>query len=694
MSLCMNQCLKRFPLVSFSRYASTAAASRASKSVAPDTNPNSSTVDVPEIVKGKKRSPRKPKSPPPQPHALGKSKLQEHLNDLAETNGKVVLADIERCRPASHTTPGTPAYEEEYNSLFKKISDSFNVKQLRSFAKMYGISLPSVRQKQEFVVAIMEEWNWPSLTTIREKQKEVEPGVETIPLTPTAAFLILGKDGVDSHSLSNKYHVRMTYLTNPLALRIEGPIGSIKIIKAHIADLNANIMEDVFELPVDKPIRSDLLHRISRLSGALTQSFGENKACILLFRALREVDFFVEVRVAFNGNNARTASVAKRLAARAVCEETHSEQKHLYFHLPPTAPTPDPAVASTSFPHDYALYPFLSPRSLPWTVNAGGVFRVRRVEDSLSTGAENLKKTGGLLMGRGRMINLQRQEMDLRTLLLAGYSESPFSSRMISASIGHILVTSPPGPVSIAPPLALQGQWKLPYFLGWMEKQSEPTVFSPTLPAGLLESQPVQPKMLHRLIYHAVNTENDVAAARKIIRVELVLPHSIKENFELGARESISSTCWVGRKVELDVMMPDRPADIQFSFFDSTILADDLWPASLAEYISNLRSFLLYQDRDASQPETPLTVTHEGTTYVLHSSSTVRQNMESVVESETIRILTESTVDLEGDQKSTSCEVICDDIVSEASWKMFLQQCDSLSTTPTTKQSTHAAPQL
>ncbi|KAJ6519930.1 hypothetical protein C8R45DRAFT_953295 [Mycena sanguinolenta] len=677
MSLCMNQCFKRFPLVSFSRYASTAAATRANNSVAPDTNPTSSSV--PKVVKVKKRSPRKPKSPSPQPHILGKSKLQEHLNNLAETNGKLVLADIERCRPPSHTTPGTPPYEEEYNSLFKKISDSFNVKQLRHFAKMYGISLPSVRPKQEFVVAIMDEWNWPSLTTIREKQQEAEPGVETIPLTPTAAFLILGKDGIDSHSLSNKYHVRMTYMTNPLALRVEGPIGSIKLIQAHVADLNANIMEDVFELPVNKPIRSDLLHRISRLSGALAQSFGENK-----------------VRVAFNKNNARTASIAKRLAARAVCEETDSKQKQLYFHLPPSAPTPDPTVASTSFPHDYALYPFLSPRALPWTINAGGVFRVRRVEDSLSTGAEDLKKTGGLLMGRGRMINLQRQETDLRTLLLLGYSDSPFNSRTISASIGHILVTSPPGPVSIAPPLPLQGQWRLPYFLGWMEKQSEPTIFSPTLPAGLLESQPVQPKMLHRLIYHAVDTEDDVAAARKIIRVELNLPHSIKEHFELEAQESISSTCWVGRKVELDVMMPGRPADIQFSFFDSNILADDVWPASLAEYISNLKAFLLYQDRDASQPETPLTVTHEGTTYVLHSSSTVRQTIESV-ESDNlsvVRIITESAVDLEGDQKSTSCEVICDDIVSEASWKFFLQQCDSLSTTPTTKQPTHAAPQL
>ncbi|KAJ7235909.1 hypothetical protein B0H12DRAFT_1238648 [Mycena haematopus] len=643
----------------------------------------SSDVQVPEVVKIQKRSPRKSKPLSLPPDVVGKNKLREHLNKLAETNGNLVLADIERCRPPSHTTPGTPAYEAEYNSLFKKISDSFNVKQLRHFAKLYGLSLPSVRTKQEYVDAIMEEWNWPSLAAIREKQKEAEPAVETIPLTPTGAFLILGKDGVDSHSLSNKHHVRMTYLKNPLALQVEGPMGSIKAIKAHIADLNANIAEDLFELPVDKPIRSDLLHRISRLSGALAQNFGNNKAWIL-FRSICEVDFSGQVRVSFNKNTPRTAFVAKRLAARAVCEETDSRQKQLYFHLPPSAPTPDPLAASTSFPHDYALYPFLSPRSLSWTVNASGVFRVRRVEDYLSTGAEDVKKTGGLLMGRGRMVTLQRHEVDLRTLLLAGYSESPFSSRVVSASIGHVLVTSPPGPVSIAPPLPLRGQWRLPYFLGWMEKQSEPTVFSPTLPAGLFESQPVQPKMLHRLIYHAVNIESDVAAARNIIQVELVLPGTIRESFELeeSARESVLSTCWVGGKSIW------TPADIRFSLVDSTVLADDLWPASLAEYISNLRAFLLYQDRDASQPESPLTVTHEDITYVLHSSSTVRQNVESAESGNLsgIRILTESALDLEGDQKSTSCQVICNDMIAETSWRSFLQQCDSMSTTPTTKE--------
>jgi hypothetical protein len=128
-------------------------------------------------------------------------------------------------------------------------------------------------------------------------------------LTPPQAFLLLGKggitngpplcllnrclDGVDSRSLSNMYHVRMTYLANPLSLQVEGKVKSLKQFAKHLDDLKAvramidkgwlilmltqAITEEVFELPTDTPIRSYLLHRISRLSGALTENFGQQK---------------------------------------------------------------------------------------------------------------------------------------------------------------------------------------------------------------------------------------------------------------------------------------------------------------------------------------------------------------------------------------------------------------------------------
>ncbi|KAJ6575225.1 hypothetical protein B0H19DRAFT_1127757 [Mycena capillaripes] len=656
MSLCINRCLKRFPLVSFPRYYASAATSRVRK-----------TALNPEIAQAKKRASRKKALP--RSTVLDSSEIQKHLTQVAETNGHLVLADIERCRPPVHATPGTPVYKMEYTTLLKKINDSFNVKQLRQFMKFYGISLPSARAKSECSVAIMDHWGWPSLTVLEEKERDSEMDVETIPLTPCEAFLILGKDGVDSRSLSIQYHVRMTYLANPLSLQVEGKVGSLRELKKHIAGLKEEIADDVFELPVGKPIKSDLLRRISRLSGALTENFGENK-----------------IRVSFNKNNSRTALVAKRLAARAVCEDNGSNQTQTLFYLPPSAPSPSPI---SPFLHDYALYPFLSPRSLPWTVNTSGVFRVRRVEKWLSSGgSEDLKKTGGLLMGRGHLVTTQQQETDLRTMLL-GDSDSPSSSRVVTASIGHILLSSPSGrEVSLAPPLPLQGQWKLSHLLGWMEQQSASTVFSPTLPTILINSRPVQPRILHRLVYHA---GNNTQADRKILKVELVLPRSVKETASLPDPSNESSAleeptfhakCWSGQEVDIDVLMPDRPADIRFSILESIVLPGDQWPTILEEYISNLRAFLTYQDREASQPETPLTFVHQGAIYVLHSSSTVRQNTEptETADPSSVQLVTESSLDLEGDQKFASCQVICNDLESETSWNSFLRYCDSMST--------------
>ncbi|KAJ6503426.1 hypothetical protein C8R47DRAFT_1106099 [Mycena vitilis] len=657
MALSMSHCLKRLPLASFSRcYAS--AASRATKPPVLDQGTTSKSAKA--IKRPGKRS-KKVVEEPPTPRS---NEIEKHLTQLAETNGQLVLADIERCRPIKRSTPGTPVYATEFTDVLKKVTDSFNTKQLREFITLYGISPPLERSKVTYATAILEEWGWPSLASLRQVERDSEMDTETFPLTPPEAFLILGKDGTDSRSLSIQYHVRMTYLANPLSLQVEGKVGSLRKLRTHISDLKEAITEDVFELPVDKPIRTDLLHRISRLSGALTENFGQNK-----------------VRVSYVKNNPRAALVAKRLAARAVCEENESKPTQSFFHVPPSAPSPSPV---SPFVHEYALYPFLTPRSLPWTVSASGVFRVRRVEDWLSAGSsEDPKKTGGLTSGRGHMVTRQQETTDLRTLLLADYSAHPSSLRTVTASIGHILLTSPPGQqASLIPPKELQGQWKLPHLLNWMDEKAAPTAFSPTLPPLLLHSRPVRSKVLHRLTYEAANTGDD-SPARKTLKVELVLPRALKDSEDMSdpSEPVFHSKCWSGQKVDLDVMMPDRPADIRFSILDSVLLPADQWPAILEEHISNLRAFLLYQDRDASQPETPLTLVHEGVAYVLHSSSTVRQNVETTQsESPTVRLVTENSLDLEGDQKSASCQVICEDIQSTTDWKVFLSHCDSMST--------------
>lgn len=62
-------------------------------------------------------------------------------------------------------------------------------------------------------------------------------------------------------------------------------------------------------------------------------------------------------------------------------------------------------VPTSMFPRTYSVYPFLSPRSPPWTMNTSGAFRIRRVGEWLGSNAsEELQKTGGLAEGNGHFL--------------------------------------------------------------------------------------------------------------------------------------------------------------------------------------------------------------------------------------------------------------------------------------------------
>ena len=59
------------------------------------------------------------------------------------------------------------------------------------------------------------------------------------------------------------------------------------------------------------------------------------------------------------------------------------------------------------YPHSYALYPYFSPRSLPFTMHTNGSFRIRRVGEWLEFGSrEDVRRTGGLAGGDAHISTL------------------------------------------------------------------------------------------------------------------------------------------------------------------------------------------------------------------------------------------------------------------------------------------------
>lgn len=69
--------------------------------------------------------------------------------------------------------------------------------------------------------------------------------------------------------------------------------------------------------------------------------------------------------------------------------------------------------------------------------------------------------------------------------------------------------------------------------------------------------------------------------------------------------------------------------------------------------------------KDAVQPDPPLILHQDGQTWVLHTSATIRQNLENTEEptltedplQSSIKVLSESVLDLESNERTTVCEV-------------------------------------
>ena len=57
------------------------------------------------------------------------------------------------------------------------------------------------------------------------------------------------------------------------------------------------------------------------------------------------------------------------------------------------------------YPQAYALYPYLSPRQMPLTINQHHTFRVRRVDEWLTAGFRDFGKSEGLAEGEDRIFS-------------------------------------------------------------------------------------------------------------------------------------------------------------------------------------------------------------------------------------------------------------------------------------------------
>jgi hypothetical protein len=301
---------------------------------------------------------------------------------------------------------------------------------------------------------------------------------------------------------------------------------------------------------------------------------------------------------------------------------------------------------------------------------------------------------------------LRRDPINLKEILVQdphkNLTRPKGSKRVIQAYTGHILLTSPTSVhrASLLPPL--KGFWPFEKIMKWVQSSDSKAIFVPSLPSSLLDAPSTEPerKILHRLLYRVLREPCEAPTTphpTKIIKLEIILTKpkpdesrnasadALPENTEAPPPEVIETSsqdpcCWLGSESIADLMIPDRPMDLRFTVCDLLALNPGQEPTELQDYLTNLRAFLEYRNPDAARPDPPLTINHNGETYVLHSTSSVWQSAESLRSSEvmptSIKAISENTLDLESNQKSVSYQVVCDDQVSDVDWAEFLRNCD------------------
>ncbi|KAG8219894.1 hypothetical protein J3R82DRAFT_888 [Butyriboletus roseoflavus] len=618
---------------------------------------------------------------------LDPTRLDRYLASIRTADLEPTLDDVERCKPEGFSRADSSRYAAEYRNLLETLCRSFSKDQLRRFTQLYKLDpiwTRSSRRKTEYAESIIEKaWGWPSLKEMERKRRDTtEVLVKSFTITPSQLFLIMGKDGADLLQLSMQYSVHISLTSNPLALRVEGLRGSLKGLTEYISSFKKGIIDEIFELPTGHLIRPDLLQRISRLSGAYVENHGNRG----------------KVRICakdFNDINA-----AKRLALRASLEV--GTQAHTVCYDPPSKTRDSPIEISE--PHRYSIYPFVTPCSFPWTMHSGGAFRLRRVADWLGVDSyEDIASTGGLTHNPHRLLNLNQ--------------------------LGHILISSGDNSqrATIFPPL--RGTLSLPDALKWVETSGTPLTFVPSVPPALMTVTVGKRGVIHRLIYRTLpQIAGQISTVpQHVLRFEMELSgppststratqdlenspklknmqSSDKSNPSvdpLSSQGNVSqldslpetlncmwdSRCQVGRETYVNLMLPDRPMDVQLCVFDWDGITLMQQPQALREYADKLRCFLTNKAQ-LPQPDPPSTFRYEGRAYYLHDSLSLRQsnnpNLLSTIPSDCradnlVEVCSESIVDLQSTQKMELCQVKFDATIEGQSWKYFLAACDQLS---------------
>ncbi|KAF8198944.1 hypothetical protein BJ912DRAFT_683750 [Pholiota molesta] len=608
-----------------------------------------------------KKAPRKVVEPPTK-------KIETFLQRVESEKDILTLVDAERYNTPTIPDTRSPQYEVEYNQVMNNLIRSFSMLNLRKIFDLYKLPhLPMSRQtKVPYVQAILEHWGWTPIAVVRDTVLDETKASELrIPLRVEEAFLLMGKDGAELLSLAKRYAVNLSFSDHPMALKAKGLQGSLKRLEGYLKSFKKDIVSETTSLRQGQSLSSETLKSISRLSGAYLAS---------------EKDKF---HIFFHKSQPWTSKIAQYLAVQAASGQTADTTQAVYL------PDFETSKNAEHSPSTYSLYPFSPHQRLSWKIpSSNSISRLRRVGQWLETiHLQSNSAQRDENFDRSMLFDESNTNLKAQLLGQPSISRVPYSSLVVSACTGHFLFLSPTsqGQALVPPPLSQLDRMDISR---WNQEPPERFAFQQSVPTSILVSPADKEQHIRKLVYVEQATRNDHSNSARTLNLEIPQKsNSAQEN------EACKPTCYLSKEIRVNVLIPDRFTDIQFSAAGVHEILPSQFPAEFLSYIARLESGFVgfiyqYESHDLNQwfrsqeePQelAPFELEFDGITYTLNSDIYVHREFKEVsLHDMRINILMETHVDAGIGQNSSVCKILCEDYSTEAGWKNFLEQCNRL----------------
>ncbi|KAF8313815.1 hypothetical protein DL93DRAFT_2156006 [Clavulina sp. PMI_390] len=663
-----------------------------------------------------RRSSRK-KNTPQLPRAPSLPTTELYLESIMAGSGEPTLHDLSAFRPARLTqeTIESASYRSTYDAAISGMNRSFSRDQLVNLANEMIPNSVSHRMKKNAVMDyIMGKcWKLPHPTQVQKELRErTEIKKRVFPVSSAQLFSLLGQDGHLFKSLAATHHATLFVESNPsLAIRAEATRSNLKEFEEHMRALTKELITRRVELSGVHDFNEALIQSMSRKANAFIEKDGPSS---LNITAISPEALATAERLA---NQAWIVGTGKPVVA------THSAQEQ-YANSPPS----------------YSMYPHAPEGALPWYLGYQATFRPRRVGEwllgSKMAAISSLKGEG--VFG---LTNSATQPNDLKETvkILMNNLGGSTSSVKVTASTGHVLFTSTASSKlsTLLPTISsASSSWPMSSVTNWVEDGTQRATYIPSLPAPLIGVQLNNLAESIRLTYRRLA---DIASEGATSSTPQALVYNVPLNGaappqsgrwgkdESSFSQELVGNASIGPIHQIDLVLPDRPMDLQLRVDASRPLPLSSLPTELATFSNEIRTYSFPQTEHQTLTTAPLpplrmTLDSTGEEFILERTQYVSKsvhNLPSPVSSFaaadawpdlrdmlerragqehppsdtwslgiatskaqklSCEVIVETVKDLESLDSYQTCSVQCNDFDNTEDWERFLLNCDVLTT--------------